>query len=222
MAGQASYPKFIQSEGKRMVFLRIVLRKHWHFVQSAAATVAIFLAVSPCSAQSKPESQQPETPWSQLLKNHPGLLDEFGRLYQKLQQSVQFPPPRSESRILPLLPPSTISYAAFPNYGDVTQQALKIFRQELQDSTVLRDWWQQGDMALTGPKIEDSLEELVQFQQYLGEEIVVSGSLEGQDPKLLVVAEIRKPCLKKFLQETITHLGGESKQGVHILDLQGL
>jgi type IV pilus assembly protein PilA len=222
MAGQASYPKFIQSEGKRMGFLRIVLRKHWHFVQSAAATVAIFLAVSPCSAQSKPESQQPETPWSQLLKNHPGLLDEFGRLYQKLQQSVQFPPPRSESRILPLLPPSTISYAAFPNYGDVTQQALKIFRQELQDGTVLRDWWQQGDMALAGPKIEDSLEELVQFQQYLGEEIVVSGSLEGQDPKLLVVAEIRKPGLKKFLQETITHLGGESKQGVHVLDLQDL
>jgi type IV pilus assembly protein PilA len=202
--------------------LRIFLRKHRHFLQSAAAVSVICLAASTCSAQSKQPSQQPETPWSQLLKNHPGLLDEFGRLYQKLQQSVQFPPPRSESSILPLLPPSTISYAAFPNYGDVTQQALKIFRQELQDSAVLRDWWQQGDMALTGPKIEDSLEELIQFQQYLGEEIVVSGSLEGQDPKLLVVAEIRKPGLKKFLQETIAHLGGESKQGVRILDLQDL
>ena len=205
-----------------MGFLRIFLRKHWHFVPSAAAIAAIFLAVSPCSAQSTQPSQQAETPWSKILQKHPGLLDEFGRLYQKLQQGVQFPPPRSESRILPLLPPSTISYAAFPNYGDVTQQALKIFRQELQDSAVLRDWWQQGDMALAGPKIEDSLEELIQFQQYLGDEIVVSGSLEGQDPKLLVVAEIRKPGLKKFLQETITHLGGESKQGIRILDLQEL
>ena len=205
-----------------MGFLRIFLRKNWHFIPSAAAITAFFLASSPCSAQSAQPSQQAETPWSKVLQKHPGLLDEFGRLYQKLQQSVQFPPPRSESRLLPLLPPSTISYAAFPNYGDVTQQALKIFRQELQDSAALRDWWKQGDMATTGPKIEESLEELVQFQQYLGDEIVVSGSLEGQDPKLLIVAEIRKPGLKKFLQETIAHLGGESKQGVHILDPQDL
>ena len=205
-----------------MGFLRIFLQKHWHFIQSSAAIAAIFLSVSPCSAQSKQPSQQPEMPWTQELKKHPGLFEEFGRLYQKLQQKIQYPFPRSESRLLPLLPPSTISYAAFPNYGDVTQQALKIFRQELQDSAVLRDWWQQGDMALAGPKIEDSLEELIQFQQYLGEEIVVSGSLEAQDPKLLVVAEIRKPGLKKFLQETITHLGGESKQGVRILDQQEL
>jgi len=205
-----------------MGFLRIFLRNYGHFVQPAAAIAAIFLAVSPCSAQSTQPSQQPEMPWTQELKKHPGLFEEFGRLYQRLQQNIQYPLARSESRILPLLPPSTISYAAIPNYGDVTKQALKIFRQELQDSTVLRDWWQQGDMALTGPRVEDSLEELIQFQQYLGDEIVVSGSLEGQNPKLLVVAEIRKPGLKKFLQETITHLGGESKQGVHILDLQDL
>jgi type IV pilus assembly protein PilA len=205
-----------------MVFVRILQQKRWYLIKSAAAVAAIFLAVSPCSSQSTQASQQPEMPWSQELKKHPGLLDEFGRLFQKLQQNIPFPPPRSESRILPLLPPSTISFAALPNYGDVTQQALKIFRQELQDSAVLRDWWQQGDMATAGPKIEDSLEKLSQFQQYLGDEIVASGSLEGQDPKLLVVAEIRKPDLKKFLQEMIGQLGGESKQGVHILDLQDL
>jgi hypothetical protein len=174
-----------------MGFVQILQQKWWYFIKSVAAVAAIFLAVSPCSAQSTQASQQPEMPWTQELKKHPGLLDEFGRLYQKLQQSIQFPAPRQESRILALLPLSTMSYAAFPNYGDVTQQALKIFRQELQDSAVLRDWWQQGDVATAGPKIEDSFEKLAQFQQYLGDEIVVSGSLEGQDPKLLVVAEIR-------------------------------
>src|SRR5271163_2489673 len=151
-----------------MGFLGIFLRKHWYFIPSAAASAAIFLPVSPCSAQSTQPGKQAEMPWTKELQKHPGLLDEFGRLYQKLQQSVQFPPPRSESRILPLLPPSTISYAAFCLQEDITQQALNIFRQELQDRAVLRDWWQQGDMALAGPKIEDSLEELVQFQQYLG------------------------------------------------------
>jgi type IV pilus assembly protein PilA len=205
-----------------MGFVRILLQKRWYFIKGAAASTAIFLAVSPCFAQATPASQQADVPWAQDLKNHPGLLAEFGRLFEKFQKSIQFPAPRSESRLMPLLPPSTMSYAALPNYGDVTQQALKVFRQELEESAVLRDWWQHGDMATAGPKIEDSLEKLTQLQQYLGEEIVISGSLEGQDPKLLLVAEIRKPGLKKFLQESITQLGGESKQGIHILDQQDL
>jgi type IV pilus assembly protein PilA len=193
-----------------------------YFAKYAAVIAAIWLVALPCHAQSAPASKQPEMPLSQDLKNHPELIAEFGRLFEKLQKDIQFPPALSESRLLPLMPASTMSYAALPNYGDVTQQALKIFRQELQESAVLRDWWQRGDLATAGPKIENSLEQLIQFQQFLGEEIVVSGSFEGQEPKLLVVAELRKPGLKKFLQEKITELGGESKQGVHILDLQDL
>jgi len=205
-----------------MGFAQIPQQKACYYLKYAATIAAVFLVVSPCSAQSKPGSQQAETPWAQELKSHPELLSEFGRLFEKLKQNIQFPAPRTESRLLPLLPPSTMSYAAIANYGDVTQQALKMFRQELQESAVLRDWWQHGDMAAAGPKIEDSLEQFAQFQQFLGEEIVVSGSLEGQDPKFLFVAEIRKPGLKKFLQETIAQLGGESKQSVHVLDQQDL
>jgi type IV pilus assembly protein PilA len=205
-----------------MGFAQIPQQRACSYLKFAATIAAVFLAVLPSSAQSKAASQQPETPWAQELKNHPQLLAEVGRLFEKLKQNIQFPAPRTESRLLPLLPPSTMSYAAFPNYGDVTQQALKVFRQELQESAVLRDWWQHGDMATAGPKIEDSLEKMAELQQYLGEEIVVSGLLEGQDPKVLIVAEIRKPGLKKFLQETIAQLGGESKQGVHILDQQNL
>jgi hypothetical protein len=193
-----------------------------YFAKYAVINATILLVAFPCHAQSAPATQQPEMPWTQELKKHPELLAEFGRLYEKLQKDIQFPAPRSESRILPLLPASTMSYAAFPNYGDVTQRVLKVFRQELQESAVVRDWWQHGDLATAGPKIEDSIEQLTQFQQFLGDEIVVSGSFEGQDPKLLVVAELRKPGLKKFLQDKITQLGGESKQGVHILDLQDL
>jgi len=205
-----------------MGFAHIPQQKACYYLKYAGTFAAIFLAVSPCFAQSAPATQQPEMPWTQEMKKHPELLAEFGRLYEKLQKDIQFPAPRSESRLLPLLPASTMSYATFPNYGDVAQQALKVFRQELQESAVLRDWWQRGDLATAGPKMEDSLGQLIQFQQFLGDEIVVSGSFEGQDPKLLVVAELRKPGLKEFLQEKITQLGGESKQGIHILDLQDL
>jgi hypothetical protein len=120
------------------------------------------------------------------------------------------------------LPESTVFYAAFPNYGDVAHQTLKIFRDELQQSPVLRDWWQHGELATAAPKIEDSLEKLYQFHEYLSDEIVVSGTIEGRNPSLVFVAEIHKPGLKNFLQETIDHFAGKSKLGVRVLDLQEL
>jgi hypothetical protein len=83
-------------------------------------------------------------PWSQELQKYPGLLPELGQFLAKLQQNVQPPIPRNASRLLPLLPESTVGYLAFPNYGDVAHQTLATFRQELQESAVLRDWWTHG------------------------------------------------------------------------------
>jgi type IV pilus assembly protein PilA len=195
--------------------------KQGHFLWCATGIAAIFLVAPGCRAQTTPAAT-PDMPWSKDLNKYPGLLPEFGKLIEKLQRNIQFPAARSESHLVALLPESTMSYAAFSNYGDVTGQALKIFRKELQESAVLHDWWQHGDLAAAGPKLEDSLEKFSQLHQFLGEEIVVAGSLEGRDPSLLLVAEVRKPGLKKFLQETIAHLDGESKQGVRVLDLQEL
>jgi hypothetical protein len=199
-----------------------------YFIKCAAIITLSFPIASTCAAQAAPStppataSQTSGVPWFDELNKYPGLLPEFGRLIYKLQQNLQFPPARAESRLLPLLPESTTTYAAFPNYGDVANQALKIFRQELQESAVLRDWWQHGEPATTGPKLEDSLEKLSQLSQYLGDEIVVSVTIEGQNPRLLIVAEDRKPGLKKFLQQMVNELAGKSKPGVRILDPQEL
>jgi hypothetical protein len=194
------------------------------FVHCATTIAAIFLAASACDAQVQgtPVSPAPQAPWTQELNKYPGLLEEFGRLFDRLQHNLQFPPARGESRLLPLLPESTMSYAAFPNYGDVAHQALSVFRQELQESSVLRDWWQHGELAAAGPKVEDSLEKFYQLSQYLGQEIVVSGAFEGREPNLLIVVQVRKPGLKKFLQQMFNELAGQSKPGVRVLDPQEL
>jgi type IV pilus assembly protein PilA len=205
-----------------MGYAQTLQQSQRYFMKWAAAIAAIFLVSSPCFAQAKPAAQQAQTPWDKDLNKYPGLLDEFGRLVEKLQQNIQYPAARGESHLLPLLPASTMSYAAFPNYGDVTHQALAIFRQELQESAVLRDWWAHGELAAGGPKLEDSLEKLEQFQQYIGGEIVVSGTMEGKEPNLLVVAEVRKPGLKKFLQELLSQAAGNSKPDIRVLDLQEL
>ena len=208
-------------------------------------TAALSLAAPPCAAQAVPagpppqtappaqpgqprqpgqpaQNDQPPNALLQELNKYPGLLPEFGQLFTKLQHNVQLPPARVESRLLPLLPEATMSYAAFPNYGDAVNQTLKIFQQELQESAVLRDWWQHGSPAATGPKFEEALDKLYQLSQYVGDEIVVSGSLENHNPSLLVVAEIRKPGLKAFLQQLNDLAGKSTKTGLRILDPQEL
>lgn len=204
---------------------QIPQQKQRSLIESAAVGVAVLLVASACAAQSKPVTatvQQPALSPAQELDKYPGLIPEFGQLFLKLQNNVQYPAPRGESRLLPLLPESTIFFAAFPNYGDAAHQALQIFRQELQESSVLRDWWGHGEMATAGPKIEDSLEKFYRLHQYLGEEIVVSGSMEGKEPNFFAFAEIRKPGLKKFLEQMIEQYGGESAAGVRVLDPQAL
>jgi type IV pilus assembly protein PilA len=209
-------------EQNRMGFALALLRRNDCLIRGALAVAAIFLTASASSAQVAPVAPTPEVAWTQELNKYPGLLEEFGRVAVKLQSNVQFPPPRRESHLLPLLPESTMSYAAFPNYGDAANQALKIFRQELRENQVLCDWWQRGKLSAAGPKIEDSLEKFYELSQYLGEELVVSGATEGRDTRLLIVAEVRKPGLKNLLQQLVNEFAGKSKPSVRVLDPQEL
>ena len=201
----------------------ILERMRQCFGKGLASGVVSVLLASACGAQAAQEGRTPQQDWAQGFEaKYPGLLAEFGQLFKKLQRDVQFPAARRESHLLPLLPESTMSYGAFPNYGGAASQALAVFRQELNESSVLREWWQHGQTATVGPKIEDSLAKFSQLNQYLGEEIAVSGTMEGKEPNLLIVTEIRKPGLKKYLQQMITELAGKSKSGVLVLDPQEL
>ena len=205
-----------------MGFARTLQQRHRCFVKSALTAAAILVGASACGAQVAPAGQAPELAWTQELNKYSGLLQEFGQLVEKVQSNVQFPPPRPESHLLPLLPESTMSYAAFPNYGDAVHQMLNVFQRELQENAVLRDWWQHGKVAEVGPKVENSLEKFYQLSEYLGEEVVVSGATEGRDTSVLMVAEVRKPGLKKFLQQMLNDIPGKSKPKLRVLDPQEL
>jgi hypothetical protein len=218
---RAVYAEPILTGAKRMRHAQTLQKRY--IVQCAATIAIIVLFVSTCGAQAKPEGQSPAEQWTQELnQKYPGLLEEFGHLIDKVQHGVQFPTGRGESRLLPLLPEETMSYGALPNYGDTASQTLKVFRQELAESAVLRNWWQHGEAATVGPKVEDGLEKFSQLSQYLGEEIVFCGAMEGREPKFLMVAEARKPGLKKFLQGMLDASPDKSKAGVRVLDLQEL
>lgn len=168
------------------------------------------------SAAEAPAQQQ--MPWDQDLNKYPGLLPEFGQLMIKLQKATHFPAMRGQSRLLPLLPESTVGYAAFPNYGDSVHQALLVFQQELKESAVLRDWWQHGAPAEAGPKLEDALEKLYQLSQFLGDEIAVSGTIKDQDLSILILAEVRKPGLQAFISKLEKEYAGDSTPSLRVFD----
>ena len=188
----------------------------------AANILATCLGVWPCLAQSAPPAQSPENEITQELNKFPGLLPEFGQLFAKMKDNVLSPPARSESRLLPLLPASTTFFIALPNYGETAQQALAVFRKELQESAPLRGWWNSKDMATVAPKIEDSVEKFCQVHQFLGDEILIFGTMEGKKTDVLAIAEIRKPGLQKLLEQIVEQLGGLTKAGVRLLDQSAL
>lgn len=133
-----------------------------------------------------------------LLQNRE-LMTELGHLMQKLQEGVKFPPSRTQSRLLEVLPESTLFYAGIPNYGDAVHQALQILREDLPQDAALRDWLHKNKLDADEPKIEAGMQSFYELSQYLGDEFVISGSLRGKDPSPYFVAEIRKPGLREFL-----------------------
>jgi hypothetical protein len=157
-----------------------------------------------------------------VLNKYPGLVEEFGRLLQRTLAEVKYPEGRTESRLLSVLPKSTIAYGAVSNYGDSTRQLLKIFHEELRDSEPLRKWWGSGEVGTSGPKVEAFLEKFVQFEEYLGNEAVFSGTMEGKEPKFFLLSEVRKPGLKEFLEKWTLELGEKGKPMGRVVDAQGL
>ena len=149
-------------------------------------------------------------------------MPEFGKLIGRLKNEVHFPPDRNQSRLLPVLPDSTTYYAAFPNYGDAAHQAWTIFQEELRTSAVLRDWWQHTVKTEDESKLEDGIQKFYELSQYLGDEIVVSGDMAGAKNSFMVLAEVRKPGLKSFLQTLLEQWHGPTKPLVRVVDPQEL
>jgi len=180
--------------------------------------VAILIVTSLTATSSAQTGASPQVSPEDFQK-YSGMLTEMAPLIQKFHTDVQFPAPRANSRLLPLLPESTVLYVAVPNYGETAHQALSIFRQELRDNPKLRTWWGQGDLATEGPKMEDAVEKLYQLSQYLGEEIVVcAATADLKDPKFVLIAEAKKPGLKEVLPKILKDLSEKSVPSVRVLD----
>jgi hypothetical protein len=182
-------------------------------------------AVPGQTRDSKPEAKSnsghasTQEDWAAEFRKNPELLTEVGKLASRLQQEVRLPEMRRQSQILSRLADSTNFYAAFPNYGEALNQAHLIFKQQLSESPALRDWWKKN-APKSDPGMDDVLDTVYQFSQYLGDEIVISGSYK--DKNGVFIAEVKKPGLEKFLPEMYKRLSGKSAGKLQVFTPQQL
>jgi len=172
------------------------------------------------TAQSNAQKTPASNDWTAEFAKNPELWTELGKLVSRMQQEVQLPGMRRQSKILPRLDNGTEIYMAFPNYGESLNQAHVIFKQQLRDSPKLTEWWQKSELNKSDPKFDDVLEQLYQVSQYLGDEIVVAGSYKNKNGVLM--AEVKKPGLETFLPEMYRKMGGKSAGKLTVVTPQEL
>lgn len=170
-------------------------------------------------AQSTPNTLSPQD-----VEATSKAMAAFGKLIEQWKKEVQLPPERTESRLLPLLPESTVFYGALGNYGEAAHQALAVFRREREQNPELREWWQKAEKDGEASKFEDFIEKYYEISQYLGDEAVAAAwTAEGsKSPSFVLLTEIRKPGLKELLQKLTPEFAGKSVASIRIVDPEEL
>jgi hypothetical protein len=156
------------------------------------------------SASMTPVAVRDEIAWSRNAEQHMALLREFSALQRKIAE-IPLPGVRYSSKLMGLLPAGTAVYAAIPNLGSFLGEADRIFRQRVQESPVLREWWQQKMEGKQGPALEEVIARIRGVSDFLGDEIVLA-AVEDSAGKIgnpIFLAEVKRPGLREYLEKEL-------------------
>lgn len=160
-----------------------------------------------------------EISWSQNLDRHLALLAQFAKLQHRFEQ-IPTPGLRYSSAILTRIPANTIVYASMPNLGNALSEANRIFQEQLQESTVLREWWNSSKHGKNdGPSFDQMVEKIHSLSQYLGDEVtLVALPGQGGEPDAVVIAEVRQQGLSDFLRSEFSTLDTQGEAHFKVVD----
>lgn len=165
-----------------------------------------------------PEPLQEQINWSHNRDQYLPLLAQFATLRQRIG-SIPFPDPRYNSDLLPRVPADTVLYVSVPNLGNFVTEANTIFKDQLQRSSELQQWWTRGDDQKT-VELDALVEKIHDVSQYLGDEIVVVGVEQGSESGFAVIADVNKSGLDDLLKQQFADSG--SHGGLTVLNEQTL
>jgi hypothetical protein len=165
-----------------------------------------------------PEPLDQQINWSHDREQYLPLLAQFATLRERIG-NIPFPESRYNSDLLPRVPASTELYISVPNLGYFITEANTIFKDQLQRSPELQQWWTRGGDRKTA-ELDELVERIHDVSQYLGDEIVIVGVRQSNNSGFAVIADVQKSGLEDMLKQQFASLSSDST--LNVLNEQAL
>ena len=153
-----------------------------------------------------------EVAWSRNAARYAKTLQSLAALQNELN-SVAKPGARHSTRLLDMMPESTVLYAALPNLGATIAESHRIMQERIQQNPALREWFQNHGEAKV-PAVDQAISVIKEFGEQLGDEIAVSAGMDDQGNPVgpIVLAELKNPVgFHAFFDSEVQKMGGAGK-----------
>jgi hypothetical protein len=134
-----------------------------------------------------------EVAWSRNAAQYSQVLDALASLKKELN-AVPKPGVRNSTRLLDMMPASTVMYAAIPNLAASIAESNRIIEERIQQNPALHDLFANRRDA-RGPGMNQAIAAIKDFGDQLGEEIAVGAGMndQGQPTEPIVLAQLKNP-----------------------------
>jgi hypothetical protein len=156
--------------------------------------------------------------WSHDRDKYLTVLAQLATLQHRLE-AIPSPQLRYASDLLERVPADTLLYVSIPNLGDYLSEANKVFQDQLKQSPALQQWWNSGHKHNTA-ELDLLVDKLHQMSQFLGNEVVVVGVKQSDNPGFAIIADVQKSGLDDFLRTQMPFSG--STPGLVVFDEKSL
>jgi hypothetical protein len=153
-----------------------------------------------------------EVAWSRNAAQYAQTLDALTALKKELN-AVPKPGVRNSTRLLDMMPQTTVMYAAIPNLADSIVQSNQIIEDRIQQNPALKEWF--GNRRDSrGPGMNHAITAIKDFGDQLGEEIAVGAGMSdsGQPTEPIVLAQLKNPGgFRAFFDAEVQKLNSNGK-----------
>ncbi|HYV82314.1 MAG TPA: FecR domain-containing protein [Pyrinomonadaceae bacterium] len=153
-----------------------------------------------------------EVSWSRNAQKYAAVLNGLANVKSALK-SVPQPGVRNSTHLLDLMPENTVVYAALPNFANTIVESHRVIQERISQNAALREWWEK-EQSGRAQNMDQVVETIRQFGSYLGDEIAVSVSMDGQGrpTEPLVLAELKNSQgFRQFIEQEIAKYAGDKK-----------